>query len=128
MNDSDTVFIAPEVVKLTDNLDNVTVLTPEVNVHVVDKGTTHTKELETNKKRKNQKKIPHLHGNAMFLHSLKRIVFLMAEFPNNLTKGLQLWICMNKLIILMFWLNYLFNKATSFCNKTGETFSPIPRK
>ena len=102
MNDSDTEFIAPEEVKLTDNLDNETVLTPEANVHVVDKGNTHPKELETNKKRKNRKKIPQLHGNTTFLHSLKRIFFLMAEFPNNLTKVLQLLIYMNKLLILMF--------------------------
>ena len=102
LNDSDTEFIAPEELKLNDNLDNATVLTPKANVHVVDQGTTHTKELETNKKRKNRKKIPQSQVNTPFLHSLKRIVFLKAEFRNKLTKVLQLLIYMNKLLISMF--------------------------
>ena len=65
INDFDTEFIAPEKIELTDNPDNVSALTLEVNVHVVDQGTTHTKELqgtanakelETNKNRKKQEK------------------------------------------------------------------------
>ena len=52
MNDSGTEFIAPEEIGLTDNQDNASVLTPEANVHVVHEGTTHSKELKTNKKRK----------------------------------------------------------------------------
>ena len=53
MNDSDTKFISPEGIKLNDNPDTASVLTLEANVHVVDEGTTtHTKELETNKKKK----------------------------------------------------------------------------
>ena len=52
MNDFDTEFIAPEEVELTDNPDNVSALTLKANVHVVDQGTTRTKELETNKKKK----------------------------------------------------------------------------
>ena len=51
-NDFDTEFIAPEEIELADNLDNVSALILEANVHVVDQGTTHTKKLETNKKRK----------------------------------------------------------------------------
>ena len=58
MNDSDTEFIAPEDIQLTDNRENGSVLTPEVNVHVVDEMTTHTKKLTTNKKGKSRKKIP----------------------------------------------------------------------
>ena len=58
MNDSYTEFIAPEDIKLTDNRENGSILTPEVNTHVVDEMTTHTKELTTNKKGKSQKKIP----------------------------------------------------------------------
>ena len=87
MNDSDTEFIAPEEIELTGNPENASVLAPEANVHVVDKGTTHTKELETNKTKK-QKKIHHSHGNAMLLHILERIVFFKAEFPTNLMKVL----------------------------------------
>ena len=52
MNDSDTEFIAPEEIELTGNPENASVLTPEANVHVVDKGTTHTKELKTHKTKK----------------------------------------------------------------------------
>ena len=53
MNDSDTEFIAPEEIELTDQL------TPLANVHFADEGITHTKELETNKKRKKSgKKYP----------------------------------------------------------------------
>ena len=59
MNDFDTEFIAPEEVELTDNPGNMSALTLERNVHVVDQGTMHTKELETNKRReKPQRKYP----------------------------------------------------------------------
>ena len=43
MNDFDSEFIAPEEIELTDNPGNVSALTLEANVHVVDQGTTHTK-------------------------------------------------------------------------------------
>ena len=43
INDFDTEFIAAEEIELTDNQDNVSALTLEANVHIVDKGTTHTK-------------------------------------------------------------------------------------
>ena len=36
--------------RFTDNADNVSALTLEANGHVVEKGTTHTKKLDTNKK------------------------------------------------------------------------------
>ena len=48
MNDFHTEFIAPKEIELTDNPGNVSTLTLEANVHVVDQGTTHTKELEIN--------------------------------------------------------------------------------
>ena len=103
MNDFDREFIAPEEIELTDNPGNVSALTLELNVYVIDQGTTHTKELETNKKRKKARsKIPQSHGNAMFLHILVKIVFLRAELLANLTKVLQHSIYMNKLLILMF--------------------------
>ena len=44
MNDFDTEFIAPEEIELTDNPSNVSALRLEVNIHVVDQGTTHTLE------------------------------------------------------------------------------------
>ena len=43
MNDFDSEYIAPEEIELTDNPGNVSALTLEANVHVVDQGTTHTK-------------------------------------------------------------------------------------
>ena len=43
MNDFDMEFIAPEDIELTDNQGNVSALTLETNVHIVDQGTTHTK-------------------------------------------------------------------------------------
>ena len=43
MNDFDTECIAPEEIQLTDNPGNVIALRLEVNIHVVDQGTTHTK-------------------------------------------------------------------------------------
>ena len=43
MNDFYTEFIAPEEIELTDNPGNVSVLTLETNVHVVEQGTTRTK-------------------------------------------------------------------------------------
>ena len=49
MSDFDMLFIAPEEIELTNNPDNASVLTSEANVHVVDKGTTHTKGIETKK-------------------------------------------------------------------------------
>ena len=49
MNEFDTKFIAPEEIKLTDNRDNTRSLRLEANIDVVDKKTTHTKELETTK-------------------------------------------------------------------------------
>ena len=41
MNDFDTEFIAPEEIELTDNPGNLSALTLEASVHVVDQGTTH---------------------------------------------------------------------------------------
>ena len=42
MNDFDTECIAPEEIQLTDNPGNVGALWLEVNIHIVDQGTTHT--------------------------------------------------------------------------------------
>ena len=125
MNDTDAEFTAPEEIELTDNPENVSVLTAEASVYVAGKETTHTKELETDKKRKKSEEDTPSHGNAIFLHILERIVFLRTEFFSNLTKILQLSISMNKLLILMFWLTYLFNEATSIRNKKAGVYTPI---
>ena len=86
MNDFDTKFIAPEEIELTDNPENVRLeFDIEANVHVVEKGTTHTRELEKNKRKKSQKKVLQSHGNTRLS-----------------TKVIQLSIFMNKLLILMF--------------------------
>ena len=56
MNDFDTKLIAPEEIELTDNPENVRLeFDIEANVHVVEKGTTHTRELERNKRKKKPK-------------------------------------------------------------------------
>ena len=88
MNDFDTKLIAPEEIEITDNPDNASALTSEVNVHVVDKMTTYINKLETNKKRKSQRKVPQSYGNARFLHIFETIVFLRADLPTNLTEVL----------------------------------------
>ena len=86
MNDFDTKLIAPEEIELTDNPENVRLeFDIEANVHVVEKGTTHTRELEKNKRKKSQKKVLQSHGNTRLS-----------------TKVIQLSIFMNKLLILMF--------------------------
>ena len=43
MNDFDMEFIAPDEIDLTNNQGNVSNLTLEANVHVVEQETTHTK-------------------------------------------------------------------------------------
>ena len=102
INDSDNEFLAPEQLKLANNQHNASVLTPEANVHVVDKWITYTKERENNKKTKKPKIIYQSQENATFLHILERIVFLRVEFTTNLTRVLQLLISMNKLLMLTF--------------------------
>ena len=102
INDFDAKIIAPEEIKLTDNLDKASALTLEVNVHFVDKGNTHSNELEINKNRKSQNKVLRSHGNARFFHILERIVFLRAELPTSLRRVLKLSIFMNNLLILIF--------------------------
>ena len=52
INDSDMEFIVPKEIELTKNLENASVLTPEVNVYVIEESTVNTKELETNIKSK----------------------------------------------------------------------------
>ena len=58
MSDFDMLFIAPEEIEFTNNPDNASVLTSEANVHVVDKGTTHTKGIETKKREKPEENTP----------------------------------------------------------------------
>ena len=55
INDSDMEFIVPKEIELTKNLENASVLTPEVNVYVIEESTVNTKELETNIKSKTLK-------------------------------------------------------------------------
>ena len=68
----------------------------------------HQKKKKHTQKNKKQKKIPQSHGSANVIYIFKRIVFLKAELPTKLTKVLQLSIFMNKLLILMFGLRYLY--------------------
>ena len=55
INDSDMEFIVPKEIELIKNLENASVLTPEVNVYVIEESTVNTKELETNIKSKSLK-------------------------------------------------------------------------
>ena len=55
INDSDMEFIVPKEIELTKNLENASVLTPEVNVYVIEESTVNNKELETNIKSKSLK-------------------------------------------------------------------------
>ena len=55
INDSDMEFIVPKEIELTKNLENASVLTPEVNVYIIEESTVNTKELETNIKSKSLK-------------------------------------------------------------------------
>ena len=66
VNGFDAEFIAPGEIELTGNPENVSALTLETNVNAVGQGTTHTKGLETKKR----KKVPQSHQNTMFLHIL----------------------------------------------------------
>ena len=43
INDFDAEFIASKEIEPTDNQGNVSALTLEANLHIVDRGTTHTK-------------------------------------------------------------------------------------
>ena len=52
MKDSETEFVVPEGIEFTDNADKARVLTPEANIHIIDEGTKHTKELGAKKRRK----------------------------------------------------------------------------
>ena len=90
MNDFYIEFIAPEEIKLSDNQGNVSALTLEANVHIV----------ETNKKRtKARRKFSnHMETQSVII---KRIAFLKAGLPTNFTKVLQLSIFINILLILM---------------------------
>ena len=59
VNDFDMEFIAPKEIELTDNPDNVNALILASNLHVVDQGTTHTKEeLETKKEKNPEESTP----------------------------------------------------------------------
>ena len=80
---------------------------------------------EKQKEKKSQQKVPRSHRNAKFLYVLIRIVFLKAELPINLTKVLQLSIFLNKLLILMFRLKYLYTCSKNqplFATKLEEVF------
>ena len=78
------------------------VLTPKVNVHVVDKGTTHPEELEND--------------------LLKRITFLRAEVPTNLTKMLQLSISMNLFINLDVLIELLVQQSNLYLQQNRRNF------
>ena len=119
MNDSDAEFIAPKEIELTDNPECFD--TRSKCLYVLKEGTRPTKKLETNKRRKNP-------DTPITWKSIIYPRFMRAEFPPNLTEAFELSTSKNKLLILMFSLSYLFNKATYICNKTGGTFSPMPRK
>ena len=73
-------FIVPKEIELTKNLENASVLTPEVNVYVIEESTVNTKELETNIKSKSLKENTLMIWNMTFLHFIERIVFWERSF------------------------------------------------
>ena len=128
MNDFDTEFIAPEEIELIDNLDNVSVLKPEANVHVVDEGTTHTKEPEINKKRKNpQDNIPNTWKRNVSSH-FRENCLLEGRVYYQFDKSASAFNILEQIINLDILIELVVNKAISVCNKAGGTFSPMPRK
>ena len=117
MNDCATKFIASEEIKLTDNQDNAVVFTSEVNVYVVDKRTTYTKWLKTNEKRKNLEE--NTWKDKVSVHFQEKCLLEGRAFYR-FYESASVLTPMNKLLILLFWLNYLFNKATSIQTKREE--------
>ena len=113
MNDFDTEFRALEEVELTDNPGNVSVLTLKANVHCFDQWTTHTKELETNKKRKKTEESTPLAWKRNVSPHSREYCLLEGKVANQNDESVSASDIINKLLILMFWLIYLFNKATS---------------
>ena len=128
MNDSNAEFIASEEIKITVNAKNAIILTSEPTVDVIDEGITHNKELQTNKmSKKSEENSLITWKRNVSLHSGENCFPEDRVWPTNLAKVFQLLIFMNK-VILMSWLNYLFNKATSVYDKMKGAFSPVPRK
>ena len=123
INDFEAEFIAREEIEITNNLNKLSTLALEANIHVVDQGNTYTKELETNKKRKKktEENTPITWKCNVLPHSRENYRLKGREL-------LQFSIFMNKLLILMFWLRYSFNKATFIRRQIGGNFSPMPRK
>ena len=114
MNNFDTEFIAPEEIKLTDNPGNVSALTLEANVHLVDQGTTHIKELETNKKRKKmQKKVPRryslLEGRVGNQFDESASAFDIYEQIVNLYVLIEILVEQNNLHLQETWRKFLTN-------------------
>ena len=75
MNDFDNEFIASEVIELTDNQGNLGTLILEAKIRVVDKGTRHTKELDTKKREKNRRKYPDYPEKLGFCKFLRKNFF-----------------------------------------------------
>ena len=71
VNGFDAEFIAPGEIELTGNPENVSALTLETNVIAVDQGTTHTKELETKKRKKLEESTPITSEHNVSPHSLE---------------------------------------------------------
>ena len=103
MNDFDTEFIAPEEIKLTGNPSNGGSLRLQANANVVDQGTTHTKELETDKKRKKTQKnsTPITCKCNVSPHS-REYCLLEGRVANQFDESVQILMLVNKLLMLMF--------------------------
>ena len=103
MNDFDTEFIAPEEIKLTANPSNGSSLRLQANANVVDQGTTHTKELETDEKRKKTQKnsTPITWKCNVSPHS-REYCLLEGRVANQFDESVQILMLVNKLLMLMF--------------------------
>ena len=87
---------------------------------------THWRTRDKQNEKKNQKKVPQLHGNATFLHFLENVVFLRAELPTNLTKVLQILIFMNKLLTFISFQQYFQTSLSNVSMNTWQNSKYIP--
>ena len=87
---------------------------------------TYWRTRDKQNEKKNQKKVPQLHGNATFLHFLENVVFLRAELPTNLTKVLQILIFMNKLLTFISFQQYFQTSLSNVSMNMWQNSKYIP--
>ena len=122
MYDSDMEFIVPEEIGLTDNAGNGNVLTPEANVHVVDEVTTHTKELETNKNRKNPEENNPDHMEKQRFSTFSRKLYCWERCFNQFDKSISTFDIYEQVINLDVLIELLVQQSNLHSQQNGRTF------